>query len=503
MRRFACIYLVTLVPLVVLCLPSPSRSADAPSDAVFEDNSEWIRRLSAAEQQIATLHAQVTDLRAVADTPPASETPQVEPDLVATKKQVLGWIEEKKKNTFPSVTLNGVFQADGGFFQQDDTSVLAHGRIQDGADFRRARLSAKGSVTPTVAYFMQMDFAFFGHPTFTDVWVEQKELPGIGNLRIGQWKQPFSLEVVSSFRYTTFMERAVIFQPFTPFRHLGAGIYDHSQDLSWTWAASGFRTGQDQFGGSVSTSGGWGTAERITHLFYWDDSTKGRYYLHGGLGHFFSNPPHNTFNFRTIPELYLGEVGNDPWVGTSGQPTPGPNNGTPFFVQTGPLQLNHYNVIGTELLWVNGPLSVQSEAMVNYVDRTNGDTAALPGFYAQVGYFMTGEHRPYDRAAGAIDRVTPFTNFFAVNSSHGYCSGPGAWEIAARISHIDLNDDTVRGGTLTNLTAGVNWYWNPYTKMVFNYIHAWNDSTLVNPATAQEFGPNETDMYAVRVQVDF
>ena len=308
---------------------------------------------------------------------------------------------------------------------------------------------------------------------------------------------------MSSFRYTTFMERSLLFQPFTPFRHLGAGIYDHSSDRRWTWAASGFRAGQDQFGGSISDSGGWATAERLTHLFYWAEPSNGRYYLHAGLGHFYSNPANNTVNFRTIPEIFIGDVGNDTQVGTSGQPTPGPNNGTPFFVQTGPLHVKNFNVAGTELLWVNGPCSLQSEAMVNFVEQFDAPNAVLPGVYAQVGYFLTGEHRPYDRVAGAVDRIQPFTNFFSVDTSEGRCTGLGAWEVAARFSYLNLDDENIRGGTLTDFTAGINWYWNAYTKMVFNYIHAWNDSATVNPATQQAFGNNDTDIYAARIQVDF
>lgn len=410
------------------------------------------------------------------------------------KQKFSGWLSDSKANTYPSVTVNGVFQADAGFFSQDEESRLAHGNIQDGADFRRARLSAKGAVTETVNYMFQMDFAFFGRPTFTDVWVEQTQLPVLGNFRIGQWKQPFSLEVVSSFRYTTFMERSVLFQPFTPFRHLGAGFYDHSENLNWTWAASGFRSGQDQFGDSISDVGGWGTAERLTHLLYYDEPAEGRYYLHTGMGHFFSRPPRDLFNFRTIPEIYIGE--NAPGVvGTSGQAATGAFDGTPFFVATGPLRLNNYNVVGAELLWVNGPWSLQSEAMATFANRIDGENLFFSGAYAQVGYFLTGEHRPYDRNLGQIDRVKPFTNFFRVGRGADACAGWGAWELASRVSVIDLNDKDVRGGELLDLTMGLNWYWNPFTKVVFNYIHAFNN----NPT----YGRNDTDIFAMRAQVDF
>ncbi|MFM7074202.1 MAG: OprO/OprP family phosphate-selective porin, partial [Planctomycetota bacterium] len=316
----------------------------------------------------------------------------------------------------------------------------------------------------------------------------------LGNVRIGQWKQPFSLEVVSSFRYTTFMERSSLFQPFTPFRHLGIGFYDHSEDMRNTWAASFFRTGQDQFGGSISTDGGWGSAERVTWLPFWDEASSGASYLHFGAGHFYNNPPRDTVNFRSIPEIYIGENGPGV-VGTSGQAAPGAFNGTPFFAQTGPLAVSQYNVFGGELLWVRGPLSLQSEAMVTFVQQSNGGEATLPGAYAQVGYFLTGEHRPYDRKAGAIDRVIPHENFFRVRTDHGTSMGTGAWEVAARVSWLDLEDQAVRGGTLMDGTLGVNWYLNPYSKLVFNYVHS-----VPDPSNA---GASSMNAFAVRAQLDF
>ena len=398
--------------------------------------------------------------------------------------------EKANKKTYPSVTVNGVFQSDAGWIHQDSNSEAQYGQIQDGADFRRARLSAKGSVTELTNYFFQMDFGFFGRPTFTDVWVEQTKVPFFGNVRIGQWKQPFGLETVSSFRYTTFMERSVLFQPFTPFRHIGIGFYDHSDDLSNTWAASVFRSGQDQFGGTLSSDGGYGTAERLTWVPSWD--CDGKNYVHLGVGHFFNAPPEDTINFRTIPEFFVGANGPGA-VGSSGQAVPGGSNGTPFFVATGPLaNVPYYNVLGSELLWVEGPFSLQSEAMVNLVNQ-NGVNSALPGAYAQAGYFLTGEHRPYDRKTGTIDRVIPKSNltFAGTNCNPGL----GAWEVAGRWSWLDLNDNVIQGGTIVDYTAGVNWYWNPYTKMVFNYVHSISDSPVLPQS--------QTDMFGVRAQLDF
>lgn len=194
-----------------------------------------------------------------------------------------------------------------------------------------------------------------------------------------------------------------------------------------TWAASAFRTGQDQFGATLSDDGGYGTSERLTWVPSWE--CNGKNYLHLGVGHFFNAPPNDSVNFRTIPEFYVGANGPGA-VGTSGQAVPGAANGTPFIVSTGNLDVPYYNVLGSELLWVDGPLSIQSEAMVNFVSQSAGGTAALPGAYAQAGYFLTGEHRPYDRKTGTIDRVIPKSNLtFAGNECN---PGLGAWEVAGR-----------------------------------------------------------------------
>ncbi len=406
-----------------------------------------------------------------------------------------------EKPKLPSVAINGVFQADAVSFNQGETSKEAYGRIDGGADFRRARLSAKGAVSDRMDYFMQMDFGFFGRPTFTDVWADFKDVGSLGTVRVGQWKQPFGLETVSSFRYTTFMERSSLFQAFTPFRHIGVGFYNHNDNLDWTWAASYFRTGQDQFGGSLSTDGGNGGAGRLTHLL-WHNGPKGEDYLHVGAGYFLNSPPNDRIRFRSIPEIFVGEfvVPTGVPLGTSGQPVPDVANGTPFFVDTGTLAgTNLTQTIGLESLWVRGPLSWQSEAMGCFVDTSQNGNAFLNGAYSQVGWFLTGEHRPYDRKSGAIDRVIPF---HSVSKCGG---GWGAWEIAGRWSYLDVTDGQIIGGLMQNMTVGLNWYVNPNCKCVFNYIHSWADSRPIRNGVIQsnDFISSQTDAFGLRCQLDF
>jgi phosphate-selective porin len=64
--------------------------------------------------------------------------------------------------------------------------------------------------------------------------------------------------------------------------------------------------------------------------------------------------------------------------------------------------------------------------------------------------------------------------------------GRGAWELVARWAYLDLTSDnyfvstnadrSAGTGTLHDMVVGVNWYWNPNFKMLFNYNKTWRDS---------------------------
>lgn len=137
------------------------------------------------------------------------------------------------------------------------------GDLQDGTAFRGAQLGINGLVRENIRYFLQMDFASPGRPTFTDVYLDIAEVPGVGHLRFGQWKQPFSIEIVSSYKQNPWLERSPVFL-LSPFRRIGIGIYDHSENERFTYALSVMKPGNDQYGGDSGDDGGVGVAGRLT-----------------------------------------------------------------------------------------------------------------------------------------------------------------------------------------------------------------------------------------------
>jgi len=141
----------------------------------------------------------------------------------------------------------------------------------------------------------------------------------------------------------------------------------------------------------------------------------------------------------------------------------------------------------------------ESEAIGTVVDTSTAGNGFLWGGYSQVGLFLTSEHRPYDRKAGAVDRVIPFNSL--TKSGQGF----GAWEIAARWSYLDLSDNLIQGGDMQNMTFGLNWYVNPNCKCVFNYIHSWAESRPIRNGSIidNQMISSETDAWGMRVQLDF
>jgi len=143
-------------------------------------------------------------------------------------------------------------------------------------------------------------------------------------------------------------------------------------------------------------------------------------------------------------------------------------------VDTGILtRVENYTYLGLEAAGVYGPFSIQGEYAKAWVDQIPGRVGLnFYGAYVMASFFITGESRVYDSRTGVFTRLSPKRPF-------GKNGGAGAFEIAARWSKLDLDSHVnelgaggVRGGVLTDYTLAVNWYLNPYLRVMVNYIHA-------------------------------
>jgi phosphate-selective porin OprO/OprP len=102
-----------------------------------------------------------------------------------------------------------------------------------------------------------------------------------------------------------------------------------------------------------------------------------------------------------------------------------------------------------------GPFYAQGEYFKYRIQRSVGGDVDFQGGYIQAAWVITGESRRYSESAGAFGGINP-KNPILLGTP-----GWGAWELAVRYSHADLNDldaaTPVRGGVQDNFTLGLNW----------------------------------------------
>jgi phosphate-selective porin OprO/OprP len=487
----ACAVLGAALPLTATALAQEAITAEQ-----FEALQQ---RLDQQEREIRVLRSQVISLPAVDGTtgfattslPPVETAPPPAPDVGETDERLKAIEKDLKKITDaekkkkaddalkPTIKVLGRIQADMAAFSQDPENIAAVGDIENGADFRRARIGATGKAFEITEYMFEMDIAG-GSPRFTDVYMQVIELPFFQTLRAGHFKEPFSLEEITGDNYTTFMERGLP-NAFSPARNFGIASLTTSDSENATFAYGVFRTGSDDFGDDVGDDGEQSFTMRGTWLPYYDEPTDGRYLFHVGASYSYRDADEGLSRFSSRPEIRMAAAGE---------------GSVPNFVDTGDLPTEFFQPFGLETAWVNGPLSVQAEWIGNSVELTSGDNVFFHGAYAYASYFLTGESRAYRRSTGSFDRVKPYENFFLVRDDHGnICHGRGAWEIAFRWSYIDLNDAAIDGGQLHDLTLGLNWYLHPYMLLRFNFINAFLD----DPA----LGDSDCQIYAMRFQFDW
>lgn len=422
-------------------------------------------RLGQLEQKVETIHTrppgeltpeEITEMRKVVDAFGKDET------MRPYWKEGLRF--DSNDGSF-QLKMGGRIQYDLGYFAADDEIEDNVGEIEDGSEFRRARLYISGSIYDNIDFKVEYDFAE-GDADFTDVYMAIKDVPVVGNVQIGHFKEPFSLEELTSSNSITFMERSLP-SVFNPVRNAGIMLHDTLFDDRMTWAAGFFRE-TDAFGDGDTVGGrDYNATVRLTGLPWYEED--GKKLLHVGVAYTHKNYEADEVRFRQRPEAGLA----------------------PRFVDTGTFPAEYSDIIGAELAWVHGPFSLQGEFTQAFVESRVASDPAFWGAYLQASYFLTGEHRPYDKESGAFKGIKPKKNFGK--------GGWGAWEVAARYSHLDLNDRildfdgvVMNDGELRDFTLGLNWYLNPNMRFMWNYVRA----DLVDNG-------GDTNIFQMRFQLNF
>ena len=334
-----------------------------------------------------------------------------------------------------SLKIGGRIQADWMWINEDQSVRAAIGDQTSGSEFRRTRLYMSGDLFGNLSFKSQFDFAG-GTTALKDVFIALKAIPGFGSVKVGHYKEPYSLEELTSSNYMTFVERSLP-NAFSSSRNTGMTVYNSQLGQRLTWAAGVFR---DTDNGGTSLGDGVAGTFRLTGVPALSEQ-KDRL-VHMGLSYSVRRPSNSVLRWRQRPELHL----------------------TDRYLDTGSFPADRIQLLALEGAVVSGPVSIQSEYTYSAARSQMAGNPVFGGFYIYASVFLTGEQRNYKASSASFDRLRPLKNFAPGE-------GPGAWELALRYSTLDLTDKAIEGGRLRNMTAAVNWYLNPVARVMFNYVY--------------------------------
>lgn len=348
----------------------------------------------------------------------------------------------------PTTDISGLSSKPNKDLEFDDGKF----RFDNGIIIRRARFAIKTTLYEKWSAELDLDFAY-NEIEIKDMWVGYKFNDNI-SIKAGNFKEPMSMERLTSSKYLANMERPMAVQMFATGRRLG--IAATAWDKHW-WVSGGF------FGSEVSIlqkeknrgSDGYGfTGRAAVSPILRDDMT-----LHIGAYGTYRTPEalgaeNRLVEFRTFPESRVDRR---------------------RYVRAEIANVNHYTTTGVELAYKYRKLLVYGEYMfttlsryrLSGTDKIDLKNATFDGWYATASYMILGGQREYACDDAEFGPMTV--------SKKG-----GNLELAARVSTVNLNDfqdatSVITGGEATSYSASLNWYPNRNILIGLNYIFMDND----------------------------
>lgn len=403
----------------------------------------------------------------------AAEQDETKETPVVAKEEVKKMVEEEVKvatKDQPKITMKDKFEVASG---DGDFTMRVGGRIQadaaaysedlrrqnDGTEMRRARLFVQGKLWDAWNYKLEYDFVNTGSSGIADAYIQYTGLPW--KVTAGHFKQPFSLQNMTSSKYITFTERGLP-HLFTPGRAIGVAAGRSGNN--WSINAGLFGEGID--GDSGDEDEGFALTGRATYAPILDD----RQHLHLGTSVSYRDSGSiDSISFSDRPESHVTNVRE---------------------VSTGSINADSNLRTVAEAAYTNGSFSLQSEYYYVDIDRDSATLSDLDfsGYYVEGSWFLTDDMRNYSASKGSYGKIKP-------KSVVGK-GGIGAWQLAMRFSSVDLNDADITGGDAENFSLGLNWFATNNIRMSGNYVKVLD----VNGGAGDG---DEPEAFQIRAQVEF
>lgn len=385
----------------------------------------------------------------------------------------------------------------------------------DNFEIRRARIGVVGTINKDIAYEV-VGNAVGSTTNFIDTAWANYGFNKAAQFRAGRFKQPFSLEELTSSNSIDFMERSYGNQ-MVPGKRLGMML--HGEPMKGlNYGLSAFQA--DFTEASNSSNAGSNYAARIAlnaaDFVKIEDTV-----LHLGVAHTGGKSqvvPTSSSNAGSAPSTEttatvvslrdenrgMSNVYRSRIIGT-------PLNTAAYSASSPGIVNINKSMSGLELALAKGPIKFQMEQFNSKFtsDSTQYTTPATVGVksnYMEVMYNITGEEWSKAYKGGAFSGITPNTVFM---KDYGGVvgNGIGAWQVGVRQSSYEAYDrvggktpdGSAKGKTTT---YGLNWVLNNNARMMFNYAKTTFD-TAFTPVDTSGATVNDETVISLRTQINF
>lgn len=412
--------------------------------------------------------------------PSASNTPSaIDPVVLAElelmKSEIAGLKKERSKKSnskkgWETPKWNGRFFLDSvNTADQNTAGWNADGDIQNVFGVRELLLGISGEGYDAFGYKLELSCApDNGEVDLADAYISAKNLPLFNTLRVGHMKVESGFSHVGSANETTLMEPSGPASPFSYGRRVGIMSIQHSRNETIR-LMTGFFAEKEMKNARrfADDDQGWifNTRLTMTPVF----AEEGRRLLHLGVNYSYVKTGYDNMSVMTVQP---GAFAN---IDASYAPRMWMDN-------------EHLNRCGLELIWQHGSFGLASEWYVNaYEGIGKAKDRTARGGYVEARCFLTGDHRSYNKTMGTPGIVNVRRNFhpFKLGDSN-LVDGFGAWEAVVQWNYADLTDwrdvdgrmkngRINRAGQINDFTLGLNWFWTPHLRWVFEYVHSTRD----------------------------
>jgi phosphate-selective porin len=398
-------------------------------------------------------------------------------------------IERLQRSAAPPDTRRGwsaprvggrIFIDSVNFICQNDESKTYNNQ-QNAAGFRELRLGASGTGYDSFEYRVELSYnAQGGIVVLTDNWIGARNVPLLGYFRVGHWKPETGQYNAMGSQNVTSMDYAFPVDTFSLGRKIGISsenLFANDRMRIFFGVFQNAPTNRDRY--AVGDNQGQVVNLRMTGTPVFEQD--GKYLFHVG-GHW----------------AYVGSHNNQSSLGAK----PGSHGFVGNTLQSGTFANKYSNRGGVELAYQSGRFSARSEFyMASFGAEPAEDRGRKAyGTYVELGYFLTDSFRVYNQASGLFTGVEMNRNFRPYRDGEwNLIDGLGAWQSYFQWAYVDMTDwrpDNALGGYQNEFVTGLNWYWTPHLRWMFQYTHS-------RQCVGAAFSKRSQDIFGTSLRVHF